>query len=195
MVDQLRDSGKVNWSWTGLQLQPLKDFNRNIYFDGTRGRDRRRHRPGQPARHAGIQPRDRILKVNGQPSRRSPRKTCRTSAACSACCREASRRRWIFCAARHRRCTRRLDAARKGQGRGRGARLPALGPAPSRRSTSSTTRTCSSSSKQGVFVFGIKYPGQRRQRRPAAARTSCSRSTRQDGQHARRTGDESTRRR
>jgi serine protease Do len=26
VVPQLRELGRVNWSWTGLQLQPLKDF-------------------------------------------------------------------------------------------------------------------------------------------------------------------------
>src|SRR6185437_4483512 len=31
VVEQLRAGGRVNWSWTGLQLQPLKDFNRNMY--------------------------------------------------------------------------------------------------------------------------------------------------------------------
>ena len=33
IVAQIREHGKVNWSWTGLQLQPLKDFDSNVYFE------------------------------------------------------------------------------------------------------------------------------------------------------------------
>jgi serine protease Do len=65
VVAQLRAHGKVNWSWTGLQLQPLKDFNRNIFFDGTEGVIVAETDPDSPARTAGLQSRDRILKVNG----------------------------------------------------------------------------------------------------------------------------------
>jgi len=65
VIEQLRHGGKVNWSWTGLQLQPLKDFNRNMYFDGTDGVMVADTDPDSPARRAGIQPRDRILSVNG----------------------------------------------------------------------------------------------------------------------------------
>jgi serine protease Do len=64
VVEQLRRSGKVDWSWTGLQLQPLKDFNRNMYFEGTDGVIVADTDPDSPARHAGLQPRDRILKIN-----------------------------------------------------------------------------------------------------------------------------------
>jgi serine protease Do len=66
VVPQLREFGRVNWSWTGLQLQPLKDFKRNIYFDGTEGVIVAETDPDSPARQAGIQPRDRLLKLNGQ---------------------------------------------------------------------------------------------------------------------------------
>jgi serine protease Do len=67
VVEQLRHGGRVNWSWTGLQLQPLKDFNRNMYFEGTEGVMVAETDLESPARRAGIQPRDRIMKVNGQP--------------------------------------------------------------------------------------------------------------------------------
>ena len=30
-------TARSSWSWTGLQLQPIKDFNRDMYFDGTEG--------------------------------------------------------------------------------------------------------------------------------------------------------------
>ncbi len=67
IVAQVREHGKVNWSWTGLQLQPLRDFNRNIYFQATEGVIVAGTDPESPARRAGIQPRDRIVKVNGRP--------------------------------------------------------------------------------------------------------------------------------
>jgi serine protease Do len=68
IVQQLRAHGTVKWSWTGVQLQPLRDFNRNTYFTGSNGvmvagTDRE-----SPARQAGFLPRDRILSVNGVPA-------------------------------------------------------------------------------------------------------------------------------
>ena len=67
ILPQLRESKKVNWSWTGLQLQPLKDFNKKIYFDGSEGVVVSETDPESPARRAGILPRDRIMKLNGEP--------------------------------------------------------------------------------------------------------------------------------
>jgi len=64
VVDQLRAHGEVRWSWTGLELQPLRDFNRNTYFEGTQGVIVASTDPESPARAAGLQPRDRILFVN-----------------------------------------------------------------------------------------------------------------------------------
>jgi len=66
IVSQIRTDGKVNWSWTGLQLQPLRDFNRDIYFDGTDGVIVSATDPESPARRAGIRDRDRILAVGGE---------------------------------------------------------------------------------------------------------------------------------
>jgi len=66
IVGQIREFGKVNWSWTGLQLQPLRDFNRNIYFDATEGVIVSETDPDSPARHAGIQVHDRILRIGDQ---------------------------------------------------------------------------------------------------------------------------------
>jgi serine protease Do len=65
IVPQLREFGRVNWSWTGLQLQPLKDFNRNIYFEGNDGVIVADTDADSPARSAGILPRDRLLRING----------------------------------------------------------------------------------------------------------------------------------
>jgi len=67
IVPQLREFGRVNWSWTGLQLQPLRDFNRNIYFEGNKGVIVADTDADSPARRAGILPRDRILRINGSP--------------------------------------------------------------------------------------------------------------------------------
>lgn len=67
IVGQLRRYGKMNWSWMGLQLQPLKDFDRNIYFDADEGVIVSETDPDSPARRAGIRPRDRIIKINGKP--------------------------------------------------------------------------------------------------------------------------------
>jgi serine protease Do len=67
IIEQLRRSKRVDWSWTGLQLQPLKDFSKNIYFKGEEGVIVAETEPESPARRAGIQVRDRILAVNGKP--------------------------------------------------------------------------------------------------------------------------------
>jgi serine protease Do len=67
IVAQIREYGKMNWSWTGLQLQPLKDFDRNMYFEGAEGVIVAETDPESPARRAGLQARDRLLRIGGQP--------------------------------------------------------------------------------------------------------------------------------
>jgi serine protease Do len=67
IADSIRAHGRVQWSWTGLQLQPLRDFNRNIVFDHDSGVMVAGTDPESPARRAGLTPRDRILEVNGRP--------------------------------------------------------------------------------------------------------------------------------
>jgi serine protease Do len=67
VADQFRKHGKMDWSWTGLQLQPLKDFNRNVYFPYDEGVMIAETDPESPARRAGIEAGDRLLKVNGEP--------------------------------------------------------------------------------------------------------------------------------
>jgi serine protease Do len=66
IAEQLREFGKMNWSWTGLQLQSLRDFERNVYFDGADGVIVAETDPESPARLAGILARDRIVEINGQ---------------------------------------------------------------------------------------------------------------------------------
>ncbi len=58
--------GQVRWSWLGLQLQPLRDFDKNVYFEGDRGVIVAETDPGSPARSAGLKPRDRLLRVGDQ---------------------------------------------------------------------------------------------------------------------------------
>ena len=67
LLPLLREHKAVPWSWSGLQLQALRDFNRNIYFDATEGVIVSGTDPHSPAREAGLQTRDRIVKLNDQP--------------------------------------------------------------------------------------------------------------------------------
>ncbi|MHC4294173.1 MAG: trypsin-like peptidase domain-containing protein [Planctomycetota bacterium] len=67
VVEQLRDYGKMNWSWTGLQLQPLRDFNRNVYFDAEEGVIVSETDLSSPARRAGLLARDRIVRIDNAP--------------------------------------------------------------------------------------------------------------------------------
>jgi serine protease Do len=66
VADQFRRFGKMDWSWTGVQLQPLKDFNRNVYFPENEGVIVAETDPESPARRAGIEAGDRLVKVNGE---------------------------------------------------------------------------------------------------------------------------------
>jgi len=65
IVKQLRDNGKVKWSWTGLRLQPLTDFDTDMYFEGIDGVIAAQTEPESPALRAGIKPLDRVLSING----------------------------------------------------------------------------------------------------------------------------------
>lgn len=65
ILGQLREHGKVNWSWCGIQLQPLNDFNRNSFSTETNGVLVAGTIPQSPAQAAGLLARDRIIRVNG----------------------------------------------------------------------------------------------------------------------------------
>lgn len=67
LVPHFREHGRVPWSWTGVQLQPLRDFNRDIYFDADEGVIVAGTDPDSPARRAGLQSRDRIVAIGGRP--------------------------------------------------------------------------------------------------------------------------------
>ncbi len=66
VLPRLRKYGKVNWAWFGFLLQPLRDFNRDIYFNFAEGVIVSGTEPGSPARKAGFLPNDRILAVDGR---------------------------------------------------------------------------------------------------------------------------------
>jgi len=67
VAERLRVYKSMNWSWTGLQLQPLRDFDKNMYFDFKDGVIVSATDAGSPARKAGIQPKDRLVAINGVP--------------------------------------------------------------------------------------------------------------------------------
>lgn len=66
VINNIRDDGVVNWSWTGISLQVLNDFTKNIYFERGNGGIIVSHiEPKSPGKDAGLQPEDRILEING----------------------------------------------------------------------------------------------------------------------------------
>ncbi len=67
IADAIRRDGRVNWSWCGLMLQPLRDFSRNIRFEANEGVLVAGTEPNSPARRAGLQAQDRIVRLNGTP--------------------------------------------------------------------------------------------------------------------------------
>ncbi|MDR1816762.1 MAG: trypsin-like peptidase domain-containing protein [Puniceicoccales bacterium] len=69
VVPRLRKHKEANWAWTGLQLQPLRDFERDIYFEGDSGVIVAGTDADSPARAAGALPNDRLLRVGGKPVR------------------------------------------------------------------------------------------------------------------------------
>ena len=67
VVPRLRATGAAGWAWTGLQLQPLRDFQRNITFPGDTGVIVAGTDVDSPAREAGLKPQDRLLAIEGEP--------------------------------------------------------------------------------------------------------------------------------
>lgn len=68
VVDGLRKDGRVMRAWTGLTLQPLKDFKRNTFFDARKGVLVAGVAPRSPAEAAGFKVGDLLLSVNGNPT-------------------------------------------------------------------------------------------------------------------------------
>ncbi len=67
VLPRLREYGRMNWAWFGFQLQPLRDFARDIYFDFPDGVIVSGTESGSPARKIGFLPNDRIVAVDGKP--------------------------------------------------------------------------------------------------------------------------------
>jgi serine protease Do len=68
LLPRIRKFKKVNWSWTGLSLQPLNDFRHNIHFNESDGGVIvAGTEPESPARRTGIKIKDRIIAINGEP--------------------------------------------------------------------------------------------------------------------------------
>jgi serine protease Do len=67
VLDHLRKDDRVPWSWSGLLLQPLRDFDKDMVYEGDHGVIVTGTEPESPARRAGIKARDRLLAVNGRP--------------------------------------------------------------------------------------------------------------------------------
>lgn len=67
VTERLRRHGSANWAHTGLQLQPLRDFQRNVYFPGDEGVIVAGTDLESPAREAGFRAQDRIVAVAGRP--------------------------------------------------------------------------------------------------------------------------------
>ncbi len=67
VVAALRRDGRVIRAWTGIHLQPLKDFEKNIFYPGDAGALVATVDPESPAYAAGVRVGDVLLAVNGRP--------------------------------------------------------------------------------------------------------------------------------
>lgn len=67
LLPRLAANQGAAWSWTGIKLQPLRDFGRNIYFEGETGVIVSSIEEGSPAAMGGLKAMDRLLAINGHP--------------------------------------------------------------------------------------------------------------------------------
>lgn len=67
IVARLKKDGRVRRAYTGLQLQPLKDFRTNTFIDADAGVLIRDVSPQSPAAAAGVKPGDLLIAVAGTP--------------------------------------------------------------------------------------------------------------------------------
>ncbi len=69
IADSLRAHGEVRRSWTGIRLQPLRDFDRNIFFEGDQGVVVASVDKGSPGMRAGVRVGDIIMRIGDSPVR------------------------------------------------------------------------------------------------------------------------------
>ncbi|MFH1024008.1 MAG: trypsin-like peptidase domain-containing protein [Planctomycetota bacterium] len=67
VVEQLRKDGKVNRVWTGVEFQPLRDFARDTFFEAESGVIIAHVERNSPAEEAGLRENDLLLAVGGKP--------------------------------------------------------------------------------------------------------------------------------
>ncbi len=68
VIDAIRREGRVNRAWTGIHLQPLKDFKRNTFYNAEHGVLVAGVAPGSPAAKAGLKAGDLLVSVGGRPT-------------------------------------------------------------------------------------------------------------------------------
>ena len=66
VIDAIRRDGRVKRAWTGVLLQPLKDFKRHTFFDAEHGVLVAGVAPGSPAAKTGLKAGDLLLSVGGR---------------------------------------------------------------------------------------------------------------------------------
>jgi S1-C subfamily serine protease len=66
IVENIRACGKCRWTWTGVHLQPLRDFDKDTVFEGTDGVVVSGTDPDSPGRRTGLLPQDRLLSIGGR---------------------------------------------------------------------------------------------------------------------------------
>ncbi len=67
VVSRLRRDGSVRRAWTGLELQPLVDFEHNTFFEAESGVKIAGVETDSPAQEAGIRSGDLLLRAGGTP--------------------------------------------------------------------------------------------------------------------------------
>ncbi len=67
VLPRFEEYGSINWAWLGLQLQPLRDFVKDINFDFDEGVIVSGTDTNSPSREAGFLPNDRIIAIDDVP--------------------------------------------------------------------------------------------------------------------------------